>query len=147
MQVAVAGNSVPPQTLFERAAQASLLGLKSRAELTVRVVGKVESRQLNQRFRNVAKATNVLSFAVQGLKEIAPDFLGDVVLCGPLVIGEARAQGKTREAHFTHLMAHGVLHLLGFDHLRDEEAEIMEDRERAILSSLGFDDPYSRISE
>lgn len=110
-------------------------------ELAVRLVDAAESAQLNGRYRDKATATNVLSFpagaVLHGLV-----VLGDLVICMPVVEREAGAQGKTVNAHLCHMVVHGVLHLLGHDHIGDDEAEIMEALERRILARLGYDDPY-----
>jgi probable rRNA maturation factor len=108
----------------------------------VRIVGRARSRSLNSRYRHKHKPTNVLSFAGAG---IAPDgrfFLGELVICAPLVAREARAQEKTLRAHWAHLTIHGVLHLEGFDHEREGEARRMAAREVQILDRLGFSNPY-----
>lgn len=98
-------------------------------------------RALNARFRAKDAPTNVLSFpAGEGAE---PGALGDVILAFETVAAEARAQGKPFEAHAAHLLAHGLLHLVGFDHETDDEAERMEARERAILADLGYPDPYA----
>lgn len=143
LQLAAASRLVPDGTLFETAARAALAGHRQRAELTIRVVGRAESRALNRRYRHVDKATNVLSFPTEGIATVAPDFLGDIAICAPLVQTEAKAQGKPLEAHWIHLIVHGVLHLLGYDHIEEAAARKMEDLERAILSRLGLPDPYN----
>ncbi|MEQ8661979.1 MAG: rRNA maturation RNase YbeY, partial [Gammaproteobacteria bacterium] len=127
---------------LERAVSAALVGRRRRAELTVRVVGRRESRALNRRFRGIDKPTNVLSFPAHGLAAVAPDLLGDIIICAPLVAEEARARGKTPRAHWHHLVVHGVLHLLGYDHVDAAAAHTMEDLEREIMAGLGFGDPY-----
>jgi probable rRNA maturation factor len=109
----------------------------------VRVVGAAESRELNARWRGKDKPTNVLSFpsgaAIPG--EAAME-LGDIVICAPVVAREAREQGKAPRAHWAHMIVHGTLHLLGFDHEREHEARRMEAREVAILESFGYSSPY-----
>lgn len=142
VQLAVAAAQAPAASLLERAARAALAGQRERAEVTVRIVGKRESRDLNRRYRQQDKATNVLSFPAHDLAAIAPDFLGDIAICAPLVRSEARAQGKPPAAHWSHLVVHGVLHLLGYNHVEDTDAMTMEERERAILEGLGYPDPY-----
>ena len=142
LQHAVARRGVPPFATLERAVSAALQGRRRRAELTIRVVGKRESRALNRRYRDIDKPTNVLSFPADGLAEIAPDLLGDIVICAPLVAAEARARGKSTRAHWQHLVVHGVLHLLGYDHVEESDAQTMEDLEREIMAGLGFGDPY-----
>jgi probable rRNA maturation factor len=110
--------------------------------LSVRIVGSARSRSLNARYRGKDKPTNVLSFAGAGA---APDgmlFLGELVICAPVVAREAREQRKTLAAHWAHMTVHGVLHLQGYDHERAREARKMEAREIQILDRLGFSDPY-----
>jgi probable rRNA maturation factor len=111
-----------------------------RGELGIRVVGSRESRALNAHWRGRDRPTNVLSFpAAPGLR---PAQLGDLVVCAPVVAREAREQGKALAAHWAHMIVHGTLHLLGFDHARAADARRMEGRERALLARLGFADPY-----
>ena len=106
-------------------------------EVTLRYVTESEGRRLNREFRGKDYATNVLTF-IYSTRPLA----GDVVICAPVVAREAREQGKAVEAHHAHLLVHGLLHLQGYDHERDDEAARMEGRERRILEALGFDDPY-----
>jgi probable rRNA maturation factor len=147
LQVAVKRPAVPERALFERAARAALAGRRRRAELSLRVVGRTESRRLNRRFRHKDHATNVLSFPAEGLAGIAPDLLGDIAICAPLVVAEARAAGKCEGAHWTHLVVHGVLHLLGYDHVEAAAAAAMEELERTVLAELGYPDPYGARPE
>lgn len=124
---------------------------RDNAELTIRVVDEMEGQALNQRYRGREGATNVLSFPCELPEGVPPgdvdalkldELLGDVVICAPVVEREARTQGKASQAHWAHLVVHGVLHLLGYDHQAPEQAAGMEARERAILAGLGFPDPY-----
>ena len=108
-------------------------------ELGIRVVGSGESRALNARWRGRDKPTNVLSFPAS--PEL-PGQIGDIVVCAPVVAREAREQGKALAAHWAHMVVHGTLHLLGFDHGRAADAKRMESRERALLSRIGVADPY-----
>ena len=110
--------------------------------LSVRVVGAAASRRLNAQYRNKDKPTNVLSFAGAGLAPDGRRYLGELVICAPVVAQEARLQGITREAHWAHMTVHGVLHLLGFDHERDTQALVMARTEVQILDLIGFPDPY-----
>ncbi len=112
-------------------------------ELGVRVVGSAESRRLNARYRGKDKPTNVLSFPPASLPGRAgPRPLGDLVICAQVVRSEAREQKKPLEAHWAHLVVHGALHLIGYDHEREAEARRMERREVAVLRRLGFANPY-----
>jgi len=109
-------------------------------ELGIRVVGAGESRALNERWRGKPGPTNVLSFpAAPALRD---RLIGDIVVCAPVVAREARAQGKTLSAHWAHMIIHGTLHLLGFDHVRKTDARRMECRERALLARIGIANPY-----
>ena len=111
--------------------------------LSVRVVGAARSRSLNERYRRRDKATNVLSFGGAGLHPDGRNYLGELVLCAPVVAREARAQGKPPRSHWAHLTVHGVLHLLGFNHEKSGETRKMERKEVQILDQLGISDPYA----
>lgn len=111
--------------------------LPAQAQVTVRFVAETEGRRLNRAYRGKDHATNVLSFPYSR-KPLA----GDLVICAPVVSREAREQGKPVRAHYAHLLVHGCLHLQGMDHENDADAARMERRERRILASLGFPDPY-----
>jgi probable rRNA maturation factor len=110
--------------------------------LSVRVVGLARGRSLNAHYRHKDKPTNVLSFGGAGRVPDGRLFLGELVICAPVVAREALTQGKTLESHWAHMTVHGVLHLLGFDHERRAEAAKMAAREIQILDRLGFSDPY-----
>ena len=110
------------------------------ARITLRIVGKKESRTLNRGYRDKDYATNVLSFIYSS----AP-VQGDLVICAPVVGREAQDQGKTIDAHYAHLIVHGLLHLRGYDHERAQDANRMESREREILAGLGYSDPYAPV--
>ncbi|WP_335342326.1 rRNA maturation RNase YbeY [Sedimenticola hydrogenitrophicus] len=142
IQRVVEGDGIPGPMQFQAWAEAALHGRLERAELVVRIVDREESRQLNREYRGKDSPTNVLSFPFEAPAVVANDLLGDLVICAPLVAEEAAEQGKPLEAHWAHLLVHGVLHLLGFDHINDPEAETMEGLEVEILESLGYSDPY-----
>jgi probable rRNA maturation factor len=111
--------------------------------LCIRIVGAAESRKLNLQWRGKDKPTNVLSFPAGSTHPSpATRVLGDLAICAPVVAREAREQGKTLSAHWAHMVVHGVLHLLGYDHVKNRDAEQMEAREIAILSHFGYQDPY-----
>ena len=133
VQRAVEGAPSPARL---RAWARSALGRAS-GDVTVRIVGPAESRRLNRRYRKKDKPTNVLSFPYDD-----PGVLGDIVICAAVVNREAREQGKRPAAHWAHMVVHGALHLLGFDHIEPTDAIVMERRERAILARLSFSDPY-----
>jgi len=111
-------------------------------ELSIRIVDEVESAALNKQYRGKDSPTNVLSFACELPVELEMNLLGDLLICAPVVEREAREQSKSTEAHWAHMLVHGVLHLLGFDHLNADDAQNMEKREIAILEQLGFSNPY-----
>ena len=113
------------------------------ADITLRIVGEREAQRLNRSYRGRATATNVLSFGYAR----TPELRGDIVLCHPVVLREARVQSKTLAAHYAHLVVHGVLHLRGFSHARSAAAARMEACERRILRALGFADPYALPAE
>ncbi|MFY9178689.1 MAG: rRNA maturation RNase YbeY [Venatoribacter sp.] len=111
-------------------------------EMTIRLVQAEESQELNFEYRGKDKPTNVLSFPFECPPEVPIELVGDLVICVPVVEQEAKEQNKALQAHWAHMVVHGSLHLLGFDHIKDDEAEIMENLERQILAKLGFPDPY-----
>ncbi|MDT0593987.1 rRNA maturation RNase YbeY [Glaciecola petra] len=111
-------------------------------EVGIRVIGSEESYSLNQQYRNQAKATNVLSFESELPEYIPSNFIGDLAICAPIVIEEAETQNKLAHDHWAHLCIHGLLHLLGYDHITESDAEKMESAEIKILAQLGIDDPY-----
>ena len=124
------------------------MGKERSGELTVRIVGEIESAALNERFRNVMGATNVLAFPYDESPfevSIESELIGDLVVCAPVLEREAVAQDKALSAHWAHILVHGTLHLLGYDHQNIEDTKAMEERERDLLGSLGFEDPYESI--
>jgi len=138
---------VPSPQEFERWVAAALAGRCEAGELTVRVVGVTESTALNETYRHRSGPTNVLSFPIDDSPELDIPLLGDLVICAPLVMREAREQHKPAIAHWAHLTVHGSLHLLGYDHEEPREAEIMEGLEAEILAALGYADPYAGEKE
>lgn len=147
LQLEAEGVLVPPPADLRRWVAATLWGRRERAELTLRVVTETEGRALNRRFRGQDRPTNVLSFPFEAPPGIDPedpihDLLGDLVICADLVQREAVAQGKAVVAHWAHLVVHGVLHLLDYDHRNEAEAAEMEGLETLILGRLGFPPPY-----
>lgn len=112
------------------------------AELTIRIVDTEESHQLNHEYRGKDKPTNVLSFPFEAPPGIELDLLGDLIICRQVVEKEAEEQNKPLLAHWAHMVVHGSLHLLGYDHTEDDEAEEMESLETEIMQAMGFEDPY-----
>ncbi|TDF42071.1 rRNA maturation RNase YbeY [Alteromonadaceae bacterium M269] len=111
-------------------------------EITIRIVDEEESHSLNKQYRGKDKPTNVLSFPFDAPEHVTIDLLGDLVICEPVVLNESKQQEKDVKHHWAHLIIHGCLHLLGYDHINDDEAEEMEAIEIAILAKLSIDDPY-----
>lgn len=141
VQIATVFKPLPDESQLEHWAAAALRG-RQEAELTLRLVDEAESRQLNARYRGKDAATNVLSFPAELPSDMDLPLLGDIVICAPLVGREADEQNKPVNAHWAHLVIHGILHLLGHDHQEEAEAEKMEAIETELLFSLGFPDPY-----
>lgn len=142
LQNASSAPGVPAIDEFEQWLGVALQGMPA-AILTIRIVDTAESAELNQRYRQKSGATNVLSFPADLPEEIELPLLGDLVICAPLVQTEAAAQGKAVMAHWAHLVIHGCLHLLGYDHIEPAEAEQMESLETRLLQQLGLPDPYA----
>ena len=137
---------LPAANSFRKWVAAALDGRIREADLAVRLVDAREGRSLNRHYRGKDYATNVLSFPAElpeGLPEgVTFPLLGDLVLCAPVVAREAREQRKPLAAHYAHLTVHGALHMLGWNHEDEREAECMEALEREILAGMGIDDPY-----
>lgn len=141
---AIPRRGLPAPVSFKRWVEVALSAARRRkpAELSIRIVDAREGRALNRQYRDRDYATNVLSFPVELPPGIASPLLGDLAICAPVVVREAREQGKALRDHYTHLTVHGVLHLLGFDHQEDAEAARMEKLETRILAGLGVPDPW-----
>ena len=132
----------PALTDFERWVSAALRNSYAQLEQTICIVDEAQSRELNHRFRARDSATNVLAFP--GENDLLDyDCLGDLVICAPRVSAEAQQQGKPLDAHWAHLVVHGMLHLQGYDHQSDEQASAMEALEIEILDTLGYTNPYN----
>ncbi|MEN4768412.1 rRNA maturation RNase YbeY [Duffyella gerundensis] len=136
---------LPPESDFQRWLEAVLPQFQEESEVTIRIVDEAESQQLNHTYRGKEKPTNVLSFPFEAPPGIELPLLGDLIICRQVVEREAVEQEKSLEAHWAHMVIHGSLHLLGYDHIEDDEAEEMEDIETEIMLALGYPDPY--ISE
>lgn len=142
-------NGLPTRPQFRKWVLAALTGAGRRfdSEVAIQLVDAPEGQAMNLQYRHKDYATNVLSFPAEVPEGLPEDFdfpqLGDLVICAPVVAREAAEQGKKLDDHYAHLTVHGVLHLLGFDHIDDAEAEEMEALERVILAGLGIADPYA----
>jgi probable rRNA maturation factor len=134
---------LPSASSLRRFAEAALAGRREDGELSIRVVDAEEGQALNRDYRQRDYATNVLSFPAELPPGVPLPVLGDLVLCAPVIAREATEQGKPIGHHYAHMVVHGVLHLLGFDHQDDAEAERMEAVEREVLAGLGIGDPYA----
>ncbi|MBL8504855.1 MAG: rRNA maturation RNase YbeY [Methylobacillus glycogenes] len=135
VQLATESSGLPSEQQFRKWARATL---RVDTEATLRIVDEVEGRELNRDYRGKDYATNVLTFPLTE----EPWLIGDIILCAPVVAREAQEQGITLEAHYAHLTVHGILHMHGYDHIEEAQAELMESLESAIMIKLGFADPY-----
>lgn len=142
IQVSGGRSGLPPVAKFRHWARSALAGRRRDAELTIRIVEPAEIRSLNRQYRGKDAPTNVLSFPAEIPEELHIPLLGDVVICREVVEAEAQEQGKPVEAHWAHMVVHGVLHLLGYDHETEDEASQMEALEAGIMVELGWPDPY-----
>ena len=136
VQVASEATDIPDDMLFRKWARATL---RVDTEIALRIVDEEEGRALNRDYRGKDYATNVLTFPLTE----EPHLMGDIILCAPVVAREAAEQGKPVEAHYAHLTVHGVLHLHGYDHETEPQAELMEGLETEIVTKLGYSDPYA----
>jgi probable rRNA maturation factor len=137
-------NNLPTEEQMSKWATAALLKRTEHEEpeLTIRIVDEAESQELNHEYRGKDKPTNVLSFPFEAPAHVPIPLLGDLIICKQVVEREATEQDKTLTAHWAHMIVHGCLHLLGYDHIEDDEAEEMEGIERVVMAELGFEDPY-----
>lgn len=140
-------NGVPSAEKLIEWASGALHDHVNDAEMTIRVVAEAEISDLNQTYRNKTGTTNVLSFPADIPEEIELPLLGDVIICAAVVAKEAKAQNKVLDAHWAHMVVHGSLHLLGYDHMNDVEAAEMESKEIEILAKFGYPNPYMVIKE
>ncbi|HHE9434379.1 rRNA maturation RNase YbeY [Haemophilus influenzae] len=133
---------LPTEEQIVQWATAAIQPEGNEVEMTVRIVDEAESHELNLTYRGKDRPTNVLSFPFECPDEVELPLLGDLVICRQVVEREAVEQDKPLMAHWAHMVVHGSLHLLGYDHIEDDEAEEMESLETQIMQGLGFDDPY-----
>ena len=146
LQICTGLDGIPSEQAFQTWIAAACLSELPDLEQTIRIVDEVECAELNLQYRGKHGPTNVLSFPGDS-EHLDYQYLGDLVLCAPVVEREAKEQGKETEAHWAHLVVHGMLHLQGFDHLDDAEAAEMEALEIKILSTLGYGNPYNDSPE
>lgn len=142
LQLASTATDLPSTEQFQQWLDAAILPFQAEAEVTIRLVDNAESQQLNLTYRGKDYPTNVLSFPFQCPPGVELPLLGDLVICAPVVAKEAAEQNKPLHAHWAHMVIHGSLHLLGFDHINDDDAEQMEAEEITILQQLGITNPY-----
>lgn len=146
LQIAVEETAgLPTEAQLQQWLESAITLFQPQAEVTIRIVESAESQQLNRDYRGKDKPTNVLSFPFEAPPGIEIDLLGDLIICKQVVEAEAKEQNKSLSAHWAHMVVHGSLHLLGYDHIDDDEADEMESIETEIMQKLGFEDPY--ISE
>jgi probable rRNA maturation factor len=142
VQYAISADGIPAPEKLRHWVDCGLQGRCPEAELALRIVDEAEITALNRQYRGKDGATNVLSFPYVPMAGVVTEQLGDIVICAPVVAAEAVAQGKSLEAHWAHMVIHGVLHLLGYDHHGEKEAQEMEALEIRLLAALGYPDPY-----
>ena len=137
---------LPAEADMIRWAAAAVADRRDQAEISVLIVDTEEGAELNQQWRGKEGPTNILSFPSDLPEELRLPLLGDLIICAPVVEREAVEQEKTLESHWAHMIIHGTLHLLGFDHIEDDEAGEMESLETDIMQTLGYPDPYQERS-
>lgn len=144
IQNASAAQVVPDRFSLQRWVDETLQDKLETAEMCIRIVDEEESQQLNMQYREKNQSTNVLAFPVKIKEDLdqKQPYIGDLVICAPVVTREAIDQDKALMTHWAHIVIHGTLHLLGYDHIKDDEAEIMEGIEIEIMQRLGFTNPY-----
>ncbi|TAK64532.1 rRNA maturation RNase YbeY [Methylobacter sp.] len=151
-------NQIEIQTVFESAGQpnqqqiqlwidTALDDCDQDTEIVVRIVDEQESAELNEQYRHKSGPTNILSFPADLPEGVELDLLGDLVICAPVMEKEALEQNKILAHHWAHIIVHGVLHLLGYDHLDEPQAELMENKEIVILNKLHINNPYIEVNK
>ncbi len=144
IQRAIPAKGLPSPTKLKQWALAALKNKTPSADITIRIINKIDMTSLNLQYRNKNHPTNVLSFPMDSPLELQGQtaILGDILICADIIQEEAIAQKKMETAHWAHMVVHGTLHLLGYDHEKKKDADIMEKEEVNILTSLGFHNPY-----
>ncbi|MCA2016505.1 rRNA maturation RNase YbeY [Vibrio tritonius] len=138
---------LPSADQFSHWLTQAVSGFQEQAEVTIRIVDETESHQLNFDYRGKDRPTNVLSFPFEAPPGMDIDLLGDLIICRQVVEREAQEQNTPLASHWAHMVVHGSLHLLGYDHIEDDEAEEMESLEADIMLAMGFEDPYAAEKE
>lgn len=146
IQIATESSDVPSEPQFQGWVDTVLADPGQDSEIVIRLVDDAESAELNLRYRHKAGPTNILSFPFEAPAGMASDLLGDLVICAPLIAREARQQHKQPADHWAHITMHGILHLLGYDHIEEDEAEEMEALEIRLLKQLNIANPYQEAS-
>ncbi len=147
IQTVFASEGQPDRQQIQLWIDTALEGYDQDTEIVVRIVDEQESAALNEQYRHKAGPTNILSFPVDLPEAIELDLLGDLVICAPVLAKEALEQDKILSHHWAHIVVHGVLHLLGYDHIDDAEAELMETKEIAVLNKLHIKNPYTEVND
>jgi probable rRNA maturation factor len=147
IQTIINSNGQPDQEHIQCWVDAALDGLDQDTEIVVRIVDEQESAELNEQYRHKSGPTNILSFPVDLPEGIELDLLGDLVVCAPVLEREALEQHKALADHWAHIIVHGVLHLLGYDHIDETQAELMESKEISILNTLNIQNPYIQVND
>ena len=140
VQIAASSDDIPSEDDFQR--WADPIEVNSAQEVALRIVDESEMTQLNEQYRKKSGPTNVLSFPADLPEGVDVPFLGDIIICAPVVVKEATEQGKLLDSHWAHMTVHGILHLQGYDHIDKADAEKMESLEIKIMQQLGFANPY-----
>ena len=141
-QIASCSSKIPSESLFQYWVDAVLINEDEDSEIVIRIIDEDEMIAFNQQYRNKNGSTNILSFPYEVPEGFNSSLLGDLLLCAPVIEKEAVQQNKTLNNHWAHIVIHGVLHLLGYDHVDDEDAEEMESKEIEILKTIKINNPY-----
>lgn len=142
VQIAASAGEIPSKETFQEWASAIETESDQHKDVSMRIVDEAEMSELNNRYRKKTGVTNVLSFPADLPEGVDIPFLGDIIVCAPVVSKEAADQGKLLDSHWAHMTVHGILHLQGYDHIDEAEAEQMERLETKIMNKLGFENPY-----
>jgi len=143
LSIASHSNQIPSETAFKKWVNAVAISQSEDYEISIHVIDEKESSSLNHTWRNKEGPTNVLSFPADLPEGVPISLLGDLAVCAPVIEKEASEQAKSLEAHWAHIIIHGTLHLFGYDHVDESEAEEMESMEIDIMKRLGFSNPYN----